>query len=119
MTRKTGSRVRFSIRRCEVLIPRLLPVTMLSLDEKPRAFRGCQRDGSMVEENCSYADRSGVNSLSGHDMDVIQNLVDIYRKKILVGCTACSYCVPCPNGVTIPENFAQLNMANCPRGLQS
>jgi len=27
--------------------------------------------------------------------------------------------MPCPSGVNIPENFAQLNMANCPSGLQS
>jgi uncharacterized protein len=74
---------------------------------------------SMVEENCRYADRSGVNSLSGQDMEVIQKLVSIYKKKILVGCTACSYCMPCPNGVNIPENFAQLNMANGPKSLQS
>ena len=73
----------------------------------------------MVEENCHYADRSGINSLSPQDMEVIRDLVDVYGKRILVGCTACSYCMPCPNGVNIPEIFAQLNMANCPGGLQS
>jgi uncharacterized protein len=72
-----------------------------------------------VDENCGYAERCGVGTLSAQDLGVIRQLVDIYRKKILVGCTACSYCMPCPSGVNIPENFAQLNMANAPRGMQS
>ncbi len=74
---------------------------------------------AMVEENCGYADRSGVGTLSSQDLEVIGKLVDIYRNKILVGCTACNYCMPCPSGIAIPENFAQVNMANGPRGLQS
>ena len=74
---------------------------------------------AMVEENCGYADRSGVGTLSSQDLEVIRKLVDIYRRKILVGCTACNYCMPCPSGVNIPENFAQVNTANGPRGLQS
>jgi uncharacterized protein len=52
-------------------------------------------------------------------MEVIRSLVDIYRKKILVGCTSCQYCMPCPYGVNIPENFAQINMANGPGGILS
>ncbi|HET6486631.1 MAG TPA: aldo/keto reductase [Spirochaetia bacterium] len=74
---------------------------------------------AMVEENCRYADRSGVGTLTGKDQEVIRKLVDVYRQKILVGCTACNYCMPCPHGVNIPESFAQLNMSNGPRGLQS
>ena len=27
-------------------------------------------------------------------------------------CTACHYCMPCPSGVNIPENFAVINAAN-------
>jgi len=74
---------------------------------------------AMVQENCRYADCSGTTSLSEQDRSVIRSLVDVYRKRILVGCTACSYCVPCPNGVNIPEIFAQLNTASGPGGFQS
>jgi predicted aldo/keto reductase-like oxidoreductase len=63
----------------------------------------------MVEENCDSADASGVATLSPEENRVIQELAAIYRKKILVPCTACGYCMPCPAGVDIPQNFAYLN----------
>jgi predicted aldo/keto reductase-like oxidoreductase len=64
-----------------------------------------------VEENCEYADKSGVNSLNSEDLHVIDQLAEITRRNILVPCTACKYCMPCPSGVNIPQNFALLN--NC------
>jgi predicted aldo/keto reductase-like oxidoreductase len=67
---------------------------------------GSQR---MVDENCASADRSGVGILSESEQETIQQIAEIYRRKILVPCTACSYCMPCPSGVNIPENFAALN----------
>ena len=63
----------------------------------------------MLNENCDSADRSGVNSLHEEDLSIIDNLIKIYRKKILVPCTSCKYCLPCPSGVNIPQNFAILN----------
>ncbi len=63
----------------------------------------------MVDENCASADRSGIDSLSQEDEDVITRLTELYRKRILVPCTACNYCMPCPSGVSIPQNFAILN----------
>ena len=63
----------------------------------------------MVQENCASADRSGVNSLTLQDQMIIKSLADVYRKKIVVQCTACDYCMPCPEGVNIPQNFACLN----------
>ena len=62
-----------------------------------------------VVENCDSADRSGINSLSQQENQVIIRLAEIYRQKILVPCTACEYCMPCPHGVNIPQNFAILN----------
>jgi predicted aldo/keto reductase-like oxidoreductase len=63
----------------------------------------------MVDENCASADRSGINSLSLEEEEAIAQLAAIYRRKILVPCTACEYCMPCPAGVNIPKNFAILN----------
>ena len=62
-----------------------------------------------VVENCDSADRSGINLLNREEIEVIDRLAEIYRKKILVPCTACEYCMPCPQGVNIPQNFAILN----------
>ncbi|MBN1583371.1 MAG: aldo/keto reductase [Anaerolineae bacterium] len=63
----------------------------------------------MVDENCASADRSGVGSLNEKEEQVIDRLAEIYRSKTLVPCTACKYCMPCPSGVNIPQNFAILN----------
>jgi hypothetical protein len=63
----------------------------------------------MVDENCASADRSGINSLTPEEEGVIARLAEVYRSKILVPCTACGYCMPCPAGVNIPQNFAVLN----------
>lgn len=63
----------------------------------------------MLNENCDSADRSGVSSLHEEDLNIIDDLIKIYRKKILVPCTSCKYCLPCPSGVNIPQNFAILN----------
>ena len=61
----------------------------------------------MIRENCESADNSGINSLSAQE--VIDRLTEEFRKKIAVPCTSCNYCMPCPQGVNIPQNFACLN----------
>ena len=63
----------------------------------------------MVKENCSSADSSGVGSLSLQDAKMFEQLAEVYRKSTVVPCTACGYCMPCPEGVNIPQNFACLN----------
>ena len=62
-----------------------------------------------VDENCASAARSGIGSLSPEEEEVIAKLAEVYRSKILVPCTACEYCMHCPAGVNIPQNFAILN----------
>ncbi len=63
----------------------------------------------MVDENCASADISGIGGLTDEEMKVISELAAIYQRKTLVPCTACKYCMPCPYGVNIPQNFAILN----------
>ena len=63
----------------------------------------------MVDQNCDIADRSGINSLSKEDEETIFKLAKIFHEKILVPCTSCEYCMPCPSAVNIPQNFAILN----------
>ena len=63
----------------------------------------------MVDENCASADRSGIGSLSTEEEQVVSWLAEAFRKRILVPCTACGYCMPCPTGVNIPQNFGILN----------
>ena len=69
----------------------------------------------MVDENCASADRSGIGSLSAAEESVIADLAEVYRRKMAVPCTACRYCMPCPAGVNIPQNFAILNNVSMER----
>ena len=63
----------------------------------------------MIRENCASADKSGINSLTPQEQKIIEKLTEEFRKKISVPCTSCGYCMPCPQGVNIPQNFACLN----------
>ncbi len=63
----------------------------------------------MLDENCKSAERSGIGSLNEEDNAIIEEMVEIFRKRILVNCTACQYCMNCPHGVNIPRNFALIN----------
>lgn len=63
----------------------------------------------MLDENIASANKSGINSLDNEDLTIINELTRIYKENILVQCTACQYCMPCPFGVNIPNNFAILN----------
>jgi len=55
-----------------------------------------------VEENLEYADRSGVGSLTKQELGLYDEAREAYNKLGFVGCTACRYCMPCPQGVDIP-----------------
>ena len=67
------------------------------------------RSRQQVVENCASADRSGVNSLTPNDPVMFQEIAGVLRRGMLVQCTGCGYCEPCPAGVSIPCNFALAN----------
>lgn len=46
------------------------------------------------------------------DMDFMGTVADLYNSNVHVPCTACAYCMPCPNGVDIPGNFKVFNTAS-------
>ncbi|MFX1378099.1 MAG: aldo/keto reductase [Promethearchaeota archaeon] len=62
-----------------------------------------------VKENIESADRSGIKHLTEKELKTITELRKAYRKYNLVPCTGCKYCIPCPNGVSIPWVFRLLN----------
>ena len=62
-----------------------------------------------VKENINSASNSGVDSLSGQELQVIDKLSEELRGPIQ--CTRCNYCMPCPTGVDIPRNFELYNQA--------
>jgi len=65
-----------------------------------------------VRQNLDAAGRSGPDMLAPDDLDLIARVRDAYNALIRVPCTACSYCMPCPQGVNIPGMFELVNEAS-------
>ena len=62
-----------------------------------------------VEENLKIAQEAQPNMLSDQELNITGQAKSIFEKKLKISCTDCGYCLPCPSGVNIPENFAKYN----------
>lgn len=62
-------------------------------------------------ENLFIAEEGYANSLIPEEIKIMEEVKEVYQAKIEVECTACDYCMPCPNGVSIPKCFSYLNQA--------
>lgn len=62
-----------------------------------------------VEDNLSFGDDSLPNSLTEIELGLVNEVKEKYLSNTKVGCTGCNYCMPCPFGVDIPENFSIYN----------
>lgn len=62
-----------------------------------------------VSENIKIASETEANSLTEKELEVIEKAKNIFIRKIKINCTACEYCMPCPQGVNIPKNFSSYN----------
>lgn len=62
-----------------------------------------------LTENLRSADAARAGSLTEDELATIDMVREIYRQKRPIPCTACRYCMPCPNGVDIPNNFRIYN----------
>ncbi len=47
--------------------------------------------------------------LTEEEEKAVAHVADTLHKRVFNGCTGCRYCMPCPNGVDIPGNFAIWN----------
>ena len=62
-----------------------------------------------VEQNLESADRSGVGTMSEAELALVDRAREAYRALCAIPCTACKYCLPCPQGVAIPDVFEVYN----------
>ena len=62
-----------------------------------------------VVENIDSANNSGINTLTEDELATIIQLREAYGKYTVAPCTSCGYCLPCPNGVSIPSILRLLN----------
>ncbi len=66
---------------------------------------------AQVEENVALAEASGVARLTSEELALYDEVRQAYHALTAIPCTACGYCMPCPQGVDIPANFANYNQA--------
>lgn len=66
-------------------------------------------DEAHVAENIRIAGQGLPHSLSPAELQLVKRVEGKYRELMKVGCTACQYCMPCPNGVNIPLCFEEYN----------
>lgn len=64
---------------------------------------------NQVKENIKSANHSGYEVLSRKELGLINRVAEKYRQLGFVGCTGCKYCLPCPEGVNIPEIMSLYN----------
>jgi predicted aldo/keto reductase-like oxidoreductase len=62
-----------------------------------------------VEENLASAGVSGTGTLTSDELALFDQVRKKYDELCPIPCTKCGYCMPCPNGVDIPRNFAAYN----------
>lgn len=64
-----------------------------------------------VKENITIAKNAFPNSLTDNELLTIQKTKEIFKEKIVINCTECRYCLPCPSKIDIPLCFAYYNKA--------
>ena len=64
-----------------------------------------------LAENVRVAGEATAGSLSSDELAVFDRARVALESRLKADCTACRYCMPCPNGVDIPDVLAALNNA--------
>lgn len=64
-----------------------------------------------LKQNLDLANIAKANNLSEKELKVYKRIRREYIKRIPILCSECRYCLPCPQGVSIPSNFGVYNEA--------
>lgn len=67
---------------------------------------------AQVEDNLKIFDHLTVGGMTDADKKFIEEVKQAYLARMPIGCTGCRYCMPCPNGVAIPNVFSNYNEGN-------
>jgi len=62
---------------------------------------------AQLEENLDIYDH--FEEMTNDDYQFVEKMAAKFKKLEVVGCTKCGYCMPCPFGVQIPNNFSIIN----------
>jgi predicted aldo/keto reductase-like oxidoreductase len=64
---------------------------------------------AQVLENAALASVTFPGSLSVAELDLYQQVREVFNASYKIHCTGCGYCMPCPRNVNIPGCFAAYN----------
>ncbi|MBE6489945.1 MAG: aldo/keto reductase [Methanobrevibacter sp.] len=56
-----------------------------------------------IDENIRIAENTTPLSMSFEDMETVELVKRVLRNSLKINCSTCGYCMPCPQGVNIPE----------------
>lgn len=76
--------------------------------EVATALSGMGAPAQLAENLAAAAD---AGPLTDAERALVARVREAYQRLLRVPCTGCAYCMPCPNGVDIPTNFALYNDA--------
>ncbi len=62
-----------------------------------------------VRQNVALASGGLPKSLSTEELSLFRKVKKELEKRVIIPCTGCRYCTPCPHGVSIPECFEYFN----------
>ncbi|MCR5502748.1 MAG: aldo/keto reductase [Lachnospiraceae bacterium] len=69
---------------------------------------GCN-EAEQIDDNLRIFDTVEPGIMSDDELKLMEDVRKAYQSRTKIGCTACRYCMPCPNGVDIPGIFAAWN----------
>ncbi len=64
-------------------------------------------DMGQVDENLKIA--QSLEPLSEKEAEAVARVREFFKARLKINCTACAYCMPCQQGVNIPQNFLYYN----------
>jgi len=56
-----------------------------------------------LEENLAISDKTTPLSMTFEEMETVELVKRVMRNSLKINCSTCGYCMPCPQGVNIPE----------------
>jgi predicted aldo/keto reductase-like oxidoreductase len=62
-----------------------------------------------LDDNIATAEYASPGMLSERERAVFEPVIKSFRESYKIPCVGCNYCMPCPNGVNIPDCFAAYN----------
>ena len=62
-----------------------------------------------VRQNITFAESGLPGSLTKKELALFGKVREELEKRVIIPCTGCKYCTPCPQGVSIPECFEFYN----------